>query len=139
MIEYLVVQRNFDIMPSPLNQIQYSSYINGTLYTYIIAGVLHRTSPPGGITVPFSPDPFADTYTAVAGLGDGLYLGGFYTGLTRDDVAGLRYLLTTNNVNWETPAAGKCLDQFQFRWRSRLWPGHPCSTLPTIPRLRRPP
>jgi hypothetical protein len=105
---YLVVQRNFDFMPTPLNRIQYSSYVNGTLYSYLILEVC--TGPnPLAITFPFSPDPFASTYTAVAGLGDGLFLGGFYTGLTRDDVAGLRYLLTTNNVNWESPVVGSAL------------------------------
>jgi Putative Ig domain len=107
--EYLVVQRNFDIINSPLNQIQYSSYINGTLYSYFIVELCTAPIDPQAVTVPFSPDPFANTYTAVAGRGDGLYLGGFYTGLTRDDVGGLRYLFTTNNVNWESPAAGSLL------------------------------
>jgi hypothetical protein len=106
--EYLVVQRNYDFMPTPLNQIQYSSYVNGTLYSYYIVERCTGGNPLAG-TVPFSPDPFANTFTAVAGLGDGLNLGGFYTGLTRDDVAGLRYLLTTNNVNWESSAAGSSL------------------------------
>jgi Putative Ig domain len=105
---YLVVQRNFDFMPTPLNQLQYSSYVNGTLYSYIIEEACTGPNPLAA-TLPFSPDPFASTYTAVAGLGDGLNLGGFYTGLTRDDVAGLRYLLTTNNVNWESSAAGSAL------------------------------
>ena len=35
--------------------------------------------------------------------------GGYYLGLTRDDEAGLRYLLTTNNINWETPYSGSLL------------------------------
>lgn len=52
--EYLVVQRNFDITPSSLNQIQYSSYINGTLYSYIIAEFCTPPLPPDAITVPFS-------------------------------------------------------------------------------------
>ena len=34
---YLVVQRNFDIVSSPLNQLQYSPYVNDVLYTYSIA------------------------------------------------------------------------------------------------------
>jgi hypothetical protein len=33
----------------------------------------------------------------------------FYTGLTRDDMAGLRYLLDTNNVVFESPALGSVL------------------------------
>jgi hypothetical protein len=31
-----------------------------------------------------------------------VYQGEFYTGLTEDDIGGLRYLLSTNNVNYET-------------------------------------
>ena len=31
--------------------------------------------------------------------------GAFYTGLTRDDVAGLRYLLRSGNVHWEDDPA----------------------------------
>ncbi len=34
--EYLVVQRNFDYFSTPLNQLQYSPYVNDTLYSYII-------------------------------------------------------------------------------------------------------
>jgi hypothetical protein len=116
--EYIVVQRNFDITDTPLNQIQYSPYVNNVLYTYsIVDDCDHHPPPYSGITVPFATDPDAEQYTAVAandeeGFVDnvgGLQIGGFYTGLTRDDVAGLRYLLTTNNVNWETAAAGSIL------------------------------
>ena len=39
-VTYLVIQRNFDILPSPLNspaaQTQYSSYVNDVLYSYYI-------------------------------------------------------------------------------------------------------
>ena len=38
---YLVVQRNFDFISSPLNQLQYSPYINDTLYSYYIDRNLH--------------------------------------------------------------------------------------------------
>jgi len=41
----------------------------------------------------------------------GLDIGGFYTGLTRDDVAGLRYLMRTNNINWETVGGGSLFQQ----------------------------
>ena len=108
---YLVVQRNYDIVNSPLNQLQYSAYVNDVLYTYYI---LELCPPPDyAYTVPFAVDPLADQYTAVADdnadfLG-GLQVGGFYTGLTRDDVAGLHYLLTTNNINWEKVAANSLL------------------------------
>jgi hypothetical protein len=118
---YLVIQRNFDVITSPLNQIQYSPYVNDTLYSYEIAE--HCVPPnPLAVTVPLNTDPYANI-SAVAGLGGGLgvdesdtngewgayMVGGFYTGLTRDDVGGLRYLLTTNNVNWEDPAPGSVL------------------------------
>jgi hypothetical protein len=119
---YTVVQRNFDtITVSPTNLI-YSPYVNNILYTYWIEEFC--TGPnPLALTEPFAVDPVAEQYTAVAannystvvalqssGLeiesGGGLQIGGFYTGLTRDDVEGLRYLLRTNNINYETPAAG---------------------------------
>ncbi len=120
--EYLVVQRNLDYLTSSANQIQYSSYINDVLYSYIIEEICAPGNPLAW-TVPFSTDPEAEVYTSVAannfdgyGLGylnnngtqpvstsGGLQIGAFYTGLTRDDVAGLKYLFTTNNVNLELP------------------------------------
>jgi hypothetical protein len=100
--EYLVVQRNFDIINSPLNQLQYSPYVNGTLYTFIIEEFCTGPNPLAE-TIPIPVDIFADTYTTVASLI--LPVGGFYTSLTRDDVAGLQYLLTTNNINYEVPSA----------------------------------
>jgi hypothetical protein len=131
---YLVVQRNFDPTPSPLNQLQYSTYVNNVLYTYFIE---ENCGPPptipwAAITVPRPQDPLAVTYTAVAANNEagewteeaidpnnsnnqllfwsgGLQIGGFYTGLTSDDVGGLRYLMRTNNVNYESPATGSIL------------------------------
>jgi hypothetical protein len=103
-MEYLVVQRNFDIINSPLNQVQYSPYVNGTLYSYEILEGCNGT--PAAVTLPFSVDPYADTYTAVAADNFlGLNIGSFYTGLTRDDVAGLRYLMTTNVSGLQTENA----------------------------------
>ena len=126
-----VVQRNFDIMDSPLNQVQYSPYVNDTLYTFNIlywpnckkpttesfdfitgdASIVLGKNPSLTDTeayTPFPVDPFAQYDSAVAAT-LGLQTGGFYTGLTRDDVAGLRYLMTTNNVNTEDAAAGALL------------------------------
>jgi hypothetical protein len=127
-IEYMVVQRNFDPVPAPLNQLQYSAYVNNVLYTYFIEDNCDHHPPAWtAITVPRGQDPEAEIYTAVAannfagtaGAEDqpnealvylgGLQIGGFYTGLTRDDVGGLRYLMSTNNVNYEGPAAGSAL------------------------------
>lgn len=104
--EYLVVMRNFDFTSSPLNQLQYSPYINDTLYTYNILEAC--TGPnPLAVTVPIAVDPLADTFTPVASLDIGY--GDFYSGLTRDDVAGLRYLLSTNNLNTELVGTGGLL------------------------------
>ena len=44
-------------------------------------------------------NPLTTLATAVAD--DAAGFGGYYTGLTRDDVGGLRYLLRTNNANYE--------------------------------------
>jgi hypothetical protein len=101
---YLVVQRNYPVSDSLFNQVQYSSYVNDTLYTYYILEICSGPSPLA-ITVPYNVDPYADVFTAVAANNaDGLGIGGYYTGLTRDDMAGLRYLYSANNRNWETAA-----------------------------------
>jgi len=101
---YLVVQRNFGVTASSLNQLQYSPYVNNVLYTYYIFE--HCTGAnPLAITIPYPVDPLAITYSPVASEALNFW-GGYYTGLTRDDVAGLRYLYSTNNINWESSAAG---------------------------------
>ena len=111
-MEYLVVQRNYDYFSTPLNQLQYSPYVNNVLYSYFIDESCGPPDPEA-VTVPYSVDPLADVYSPVAawvqdypGIDIDLpYWGDYYTGLTRDDIAGLRYLLSTNNINWETPSA----------------------------------
>jgi len=105
---YLVVQRNYAATASPLNQLQYSPYVNDTLYTYYI--VENCTGPnPLAYTVPYTTS-YNDVFTSVAANNyDGLGIGGYYTGLTRDDVAGLRYLLTATNINTEDVAPGALL------------------------------
>ena len=117
---YVVVQRNFGTTDLPLTGPNtgtlYTPYVNDVLYTYGIADDCDGHPPAwSAITIPFAVDMTAAEYTSVAandfeggaesGLG-GLAIGGYYTGLTRDDAAGLRYLLTTTNINWETPGAG---------------------------------
>jgi hypothetical protein len=105
-MEYIVVQRNFGITASSLSQLQYSPYVNDVLYSY---DIFEDCGPgnPEAITEPFSVDPLAQVDTAVAAFA-GTFIddGYFYTGLTRDDVAALRYLLTSNNIVTESPAAG---------------------------------
>lgn len=113
-MEYFVVKRNWDLVPSPLNQLQSSSYVNGTLYSYYI---LEFCDPPNPLAdaVEFAVDPLDFTYTTVASgtapfidsLNPQISLPGFfYTGLTRDDVGGLRYLMRRDNYNWEDPGTG---------------------------------
>jgi len=101
--EYLVVQRNFDFFSPSLNQLPYSPYVNNTLYDYFITEICSGPNPLA-VTVPYSVDPLADIYSPVASS-IAIFWGDYYTGLTRDDAAGLRYLLSTNNINWETPAS----------------------------------
>jgi hypothetical protein len=110
---YTVIQRNFDVTTTPLNQIQYSPYINGELYSYYIYENCGApgASPPDADALEVATDPLFNN-PPVAGGGNGedpLYYGEFFTGLTRDDVAGLRYLLSTNNLNTESPTAGSLL------------------------------
>lgn len=103
-VGYAVIKRNFEVSPTSLDQLQSSSYVNGTLYSYRIQEFC--TSPPANLAdaVEFPVDPLANTLTAVAAFG--LFNGSFYTGLTRDDVAGLRYLLRANNINLEASGPG---------------------------------
>jgi hypothetical protein len=131
--EYLVVQRNFATTDQPLTGPEtgtlYSPYVNDILYTYGISEVC--TIPAGStfkwlaVTEPFAvQNPGLPQYTAVAandddslenlGPGGGLENGGFYTGLTEDDAAGLRYLMTSNNIVDEIPAAGTELEATNF-------------------------
>jgi hypothetical protein len=108
-----VVQRNYDTISSPLNQVQYSPYVNNTLYSYAIVENCTGGNPLA-VAAPYAVDPLADTYSPVAAYTedypgvdiDLIYWGDYYTGLTRDDVAGLRALMQTNNINYESPAVG---------------------------------
>jgi len=102
-MEYLVEQRNLDITNSPLNQVQYSPYVNEALYSYNIFEFCTGPNPLAD-AFPFSVDPFAQIDTPVSSFA--LDNGYFYNSLTRDDVAGLRYLLNSNNILVESSAAG---------------------------------
>ena len=95
---YEVIKRNLDPVTGT-----YSTYINGTLYSYTILEFC--TGPnPLAITANFPVDPLAPAPTAIASLQVAGFerFGLFYNGLTRDDVGGLRYLLKTNNMNVES-------------------------------------
>ncbi|HWY29964.1 MAG TPA: hypothetical protein VNX46_04380, partial [Candidatus Acidoferrum sp.] len=128
--EYLIVQRNFDtggypiVGSSQVNSI-YSPYVNGSLYSWVLSQACTGPNPLAlSIPVIVDPTPEADRYTPLASsaggfvavqtkfglaltFAPGIYTyGAYYTGLTRDDVMGLRYLLSTNLINWETVAPG---------------------------------
>jgi len=106
---YQVIMRNFDIVNSPLNQPQYSPYINGSLYTYFIDEICSAPAAPPNADALEIFDPLT-TSPPVSSLNeDVLPVGFFYDGLTRDDVAGLRYLLSSNNINTEAVASGSLL------------------------------
>jgi hypothetical protein len=107
-VQYEVAMRNYDIVPSDLDQLQYSEVINDQLYSYYI--IENCTLVCGGTahTVPFPVDirENANRFVPVASSRGNFTLGGFYTGLTRDDVAALRYLLRSGHVHWEDTPAG---------------------------------
>jgi hypothetical protein len=91
---YWIVRRNFD----PITW-EPTSYINGALYTFAIewsCPAAPDIQDAGEIPV----DPLAFNWSAVA-ENDGYIPGGFYSGLTRDDVGGLRYIYRKNNYNYE--------------------------------------
>jgi hypothetical protein len=99
---YTIIQRNFDpVTMAP------SRYVNGNMFTYEI----EQSCPPAIDFVDaleFLVDPDGIYFTALATpkltLPDAAFYGYFHTGLTRDDMGGLRYLYSTNNMNVE--AAG---------------------------------
>ena len=107
---YFVVKRNFDSatwLPS--------SYVNGTLFTYVVRSeIVDPTGPVDAVEIKV--DPLANDYSTAAGFFYwGLRPGYFLSGLSRDDVGGLRYLLTPDNhnaeslpanVTWQTPEGG---------------------------------
>lgn len=108
---YTTFKRNFD----PITLLP-SSYVNGTLYTFNIFQTYFAPAPyDAWEAVEVTVDPLAPSVTSVAAYagvlngstdsraGAVLYNPGiFYTGLTRDDVGGIRYLLRSSNYNVET-------------------------------------
>ena len=98
-VGYTVIKRNFDPAVSALNQYQPSSYVNGNLYSYTILEFCQNT-PWLADAAEFPVDPLSPSFTAIASFNTPP--GAFYTGLTRDDVGGLRYLMQTNNYNFES-------------------------------------
>lgn len=91
----LVVERNFDPVTAAI-----SHSVNNTLYNWmLVTSGTTNPAPEFADAVEFPVDPQSPAFMAVADRG--LTPGMFYTGLTRDDAGGLRYLLRTNNANVE--------------------------------------
>ncbi|HEX3798836.1 MAG TPA: Ig domain-containing protein [Verrucomicrobiae bacterium] len=94
--EYIVIQRNFD----PVTD-NYSAYVNGELLGYTILDLCGLTVNPAAPfeadAEEFSTDP-KYTLTAVAAGALTEEPGTFFTGFTRDDIGGLRYLYGANTV-----------------------------------------
>lgn len=104
-VNYFIIKRNYDPAVSPLDQVQSSSYVNGTLYSYVIQEFCSGN--PTADTVEFAVDPTADVFTSLPSyLGGGFEPGKFLVTLSRDDVGGLRYMLRTNNMNIESSGEG---------------------------------
>jgi hypothetical protein len=102
-VSYLVVQRNLAYAPSSLTQLQYSEFINGAFIGYQISETCVAPNPIA-VAVPSFPDPYDPRQSPVASrLGE---FGEFFSGLTRDDAAGLRYLYNSNNINREALSPG---------------------------------
>ena len=104
---YVVVMRNFD--PVTLNP---SPYVNGVLYTYNIG---EFTAPAAyADAVESTVDPLAIGFNTISAVVDGgnpspssfFFSGVYFTGLTRDDVGGLRYLLKRQNLAVENLLPG---------------------------------
>jgi len=97
-IPYYIIKRNFD--PKTLTG---SSYVNGTLYGGYVYSWSNSLTLAFADVEEFAVELFSDTHTAVADRGSQYttFAGHFYSGFTRDDVGGLRYLLRKETVNYE--------------------------------------
>jgi hypothetical protein len=101
--DYTVIQRNFDPVTT-----EPSRFVNGNLFTYEI----EQSCPPAelfGDAIEFLVDPDGIIFSALAtpklSFPDAAFYGWFHTGLTRDDMGGLRYLYSANNMNIEAAGA----------------------------------
>lgn len=102
--QYLVIQRNYD----PATSV-YSPFVNDVLYTYAVVDPIPLTAGSYADAVEFPLDPDARAFTSVSMTAENnadpvdvnqfFNIGNFYTGLTRDDIAGLRYLYNGSRAN----------------------------------------
>ena len=110
---YYVIKRNFD----PVTW-QHSSYINGELWTYTTI-LDNATGVPDSLVINNPVDPLAlfgvirAPVTSGFSIGNSLLLyGGYWTGLTRDDAGGLKYIYRGNNYNVENAATNAIAGSF---------------------------
>jgi hypothetical protein len=104
-IIYTIVQRNFDpITWRPTN------VVDNTTYGYQIQDNCNGNPEPevDAVETTADPDPLSPVASGF-GRESGLALGQVYTNLTWDDVGGLRYLLSSNNVIYEDLAPGSTI------------------------------
>ena len=114
---YAVIQMNYD----PVT-IRPTRYVNGILYNYTIVDALGPQGDEWASALEwYQLDPLYRPYSSVAGshgtsggewqltddpftisIGGELNRGQFFSGLTRDDVGGLRYLLSTNHFVFDS-------------------------------------
>jgi hypothetical protein len=107
--DYLVVVRNYD--PYTWNP---STYVNGRQYGYFI-----WDGCPAGVGVGDAIEIPSDTevtrFTAVA-TPEAIQLGGYYLGLTRDDVGGLKYLYSKDNFMLQGLDSNSVAEPFTSSW-----------------------
>jgi len=109
---YTVIRRNFD----PITAAE-SPYINGRLWTYTDIIQLDPTRAWSYLfNTPIDPLDFGrfDPAATVGGQFSGFGYGSFYTGLTRDDVAAIKYMLRPDNRNIESALPGSTAAGFTF-------------------------
>ena len=107
-INYLVIQRNLDpVFHTPTNA------VNGTIYTYTVFDPITINNTTYADAVERPVDPLADDFTTLAGIENpdpmrsfGLSSGEYFTGLTRDDAAALKYIYRSSNYNIEDVIGG---------------------------------
>lgn len=94
-----VIRRNFD----PVTVAE-SVHINGRLWTYV--DIVDLDTPPQSFTINSVVDPTDfgrfDPVANALEVGSGFGVGSYFTGLTRDDVGGLKYIYRKDNRNFET-------------------------------------
>jgi hypothetical protein len=107
--EYYVVNRNYD--PITYNP---TEYVNGRKYDYFIwDGCPISVSVGDAIEVPS--DTTAPRFTAVA-TAQGLEYGGYYLGLTRDDMGGLQFLYQKGNYAYQGVDSNAVVLPFESSW-----------------------